>query len=65
MMNNPESNALVGGRSPQVVEAERLGQGVFITFDNGEFGFFSAVLLYEVLPRIEKLDVELAGWPGL
>ena len=49
--------------SPRVVEAERLCQGVFITFDTGEFGFFSALLLYEMLPRVGQLTSDFVGSP--
>ncbi len=36
--------------SPCIVAAERMGEGIFIEFDDGKSAFYSAPLLYTTLP---------------
>ena len=41
---------------PKLESAERIDNGVVIDFADGESGFYSAELLYSVLPEAEPLD---------
>ena len=38
--------------SPCIVAAERMGEGIFIEFDDGKAGFYSAPLPYSMLPLL-------------
>jgi hypothetical protein len=37
--------------TPRIVAAEKMGDIVFIEFDDGKSGLFSAPLLYQLLPQ--------------
>ncbi len=43
-------------REPQIKSAERLGNRIIVTFDDGKFGVFSASLLREALPEFDLFD---------
>jgi hypothetical protein len=41
---------------PRIVEAERLENGVIITFEDGKHALYPASLLYATLPRAEATN---------
>jgi len=41
---------------PRIVEAERMEDGVIITFDDGKCAVYPASLLYDVLPEAEAAN---------
>jgi hypothetical protein len=44
---------------PRVVDAERLADGLLITFDNGDFAFYSSSLLHRTLPHAYRVAENL------
>jgi len=40
---------------PHLIDAERLQDGVIITFDDGKSAVFSASLLYKTLPKAYEI----------
>ena len=48
--------------NPRIECAERSGDGVIITFDDGKTRFYSAALLYEVLPNAKEIPSEPEEW---
>jgi hypothetical protein len=50
---------------PRIVSAERLGDGVIITFDDGQSAIYPGSLLYTMLPHaIEVKESDLNGDHG-
>jgi hypothetical protein len=47
--------------NPRVTSAERMGGGVFITFDNGKCAFYSASLLHLTFPKAVEFNEEYQG----
>lgn len=48
---------------PRVIEAERLRDGVIISFEDGKSAVFSASLLYETLPKAREIVSAPEGGP--
>jgi hypothetical protein len=42
---------------PRIVEAERMTDGILITFEDGKCAVFSSPLLYATLPQARHLEV--------
>jgi hypothetical protein len=40
---------------PRIVEAEKFGDGVLITFDDGKLGIYPDILLYALLKQTEMV----------
>jgi hypothetical protein len=40
---------------PQVAWAERIGNGIIVTFDDGKCGVYSAALLYATFSQAEQV----------
>jgi hypothetical protein len=52
--------------NPRVVEAERMDNGVIITFDDGKYAIYPASLLYATFAKAEqsKEDAQNDGGPA-
>lgn len=49
---------------PRILEAERLGDGILITFDDGTSAIYPAALILAMLPHaqpLNDLDADSAG----
>jgi hypothetical protein len=44
---------------PRLEDAERIDNGVLITFDNGKAGLYSASVLYAILSQAEEVPEKL------
>jgi hypothetical protein len=42
---------------PRIIEAERMEDGVIITFDDGKCAVYSTSLLHDTLPQAEAVKV--------
>jgi hypothetical protein len=41
---------------PRIVAGEKMGDAIFIEFDDGSSGLYSAPLLYAMLPQAEAVN---------
>jgi hypothetical protein len=43
---------------PGIIDAERLGDGVIISFEDGTSALYSTALIYAMLPQAERLPTD-------
>lgn len=46
----------------RIVVAERLNEGLVVKFVDGKCAFYSAALLYTLLPQAQELDETVTHW---
>lgn len=42
--------------TPHIVAGEKIGDAIFIEFDDGSSGLYSAAILYELLPQAAAIS---------
>lgn len=53
---------MVTSEAPQIISAERLNNGIVLTFANGQCGFYPNSFLFAKLPECEELNEADVEW---